>query len=148
MHPPSDAPAKVTSPTAAASMRLRARQLRAHDRVLAERSSTALVTFTGTATRASGTASASKRADREQQLLGLEDSTGVVDDGGELAVGIDHEAEIAARRAAPARRPAPRSCRRNRTSTPSVLANGFTASTSARSLVSRFGITIDTAPNE
>ncbi len=30
----------------------------------------------------------------------------------------------------------------------SVLANGFTASTSARSFVSRFGITIDTAPYE
>ena len=61
--------------------------------------STALVTLTGTATRAPGTASLISATDAEQQLLGLEDVAGVVDHDRELALGVDHEPEVAARHA-------------------------------------------------
>ena len=150
MQPPSALPAKV-APAAAASVspspqiRVRTTEPRSPTRA-----STAWVTFTGTAMRRLVDDLADQRDHRQQDLLRFEHVPGVVDDGGELAVGIDHEPEVAARKRARARRPAATFAVWISTNSDAdaVLANGFTASTSAPSDVSRLGITIDTAPNE
>ena len=75
----------------------RARQLRADDRVVTED----LLDRAGDVDRHRdarvGNRLGDERADREEQLFGLEDVAGVVDDGGELTVGIDHEPEVAPR---------------------------------------------------
>ena len=39
-----------------------------------------------------------ERDQREQQEIGREDPAGVVDHGGDLAVGVDHEPQVAPRR--------------------------------------------------
>ena len=121
----------------ATSMRFDADELRPDDLASVARAirSASLVTETGSATRASGTASATSGADREEQLCRARGVAGVVD----RRWRVSPSGSTTNPRSLPdARTSSPTAQhvrgRRHSVVAASVLANGFTASTSAREL--------------
>ena len=149
MQPPSALPAKV-APAAAASVRP-SPQIRV--RTTEPRSptnwSTACVTFTGTAIRGSSTTSLTSDTIDRSTCSGSStrpvSSTTVANSP---SGSITKPRSLPDTRTSSATRATLAVCVSTNSDADAVLANGFTASTSAPNDVRRLGITIETAPNE
>ena len=150
MNPPSGDAANVMSSFAATSMRLASASF-VHT-ISAPRSTAMPLGFLRDRHRQrdprARVALGHEHHEREQRLVGRDDVALVVDDRGPLAVGRDHVARARCPTPARATRSAPPVPSGSPTASGTVLANGFTASTSAPSFASTDGITIDAAPYE
>ena len=109
-------------------------------------SSAAALTPTGTAMRSPSRRSDTSCTNDSSAWVSLEHPALVVDERDALAVGLDHRAEVRAG-GADERRPRRAACSpASKAITPGVDVKGLTASTSAPSLASTFGMTSEAVP--